>query len=155
MSGLGRPDAARTGTLARDRPDSIDPFTGEPYAGSGGTRFGVLLLAATVFVGVGLALRVALFVRSWVDAQRMPGVLGTGLLATFRITLFDGGRSLWLEDMPPEALEPPPPIAAPPDLDLPVEEYEDEEEEAPKPASGKGAPKPRAPSSVNAAPKKP
>lgn len=83
----------------------------------------------------------------------IDGLLGSGLLATFRVTLFDGGRSMWLEDMPPEALEPPPPIAAPPDFDLPLEEYE-EEEEAPKSAPGKGAPKPKAPS-VNAAPKKP
>jgi hypothetical protein len=84
----------------------------------------------------------------------IDGLLGSGLLATFRVTLFDGGRSMWLEDMPPEALQPPPPIEMPPDLDIPLEEYE-EEEEAPKPASGKGAPKPKAPASPNAAPKKP
>jgi hypothetical protein len=84
----------------------------------------------------------------------IDGLLGSGLLATFRVTLFDGGRSLWLEDMPPEALQPPPPIDMPPDLDIPLEEYE-EEEEAPKPAPGKGAPKPKAPASPNAAPKKP
>jgi hypothetical protein len=84
----------------------------------------------------------------------IDGLLGSGLLATFRVTLFDGGRSLWLEDMPPEALQPAPPIDMPPDLDIPLEEYE-EEEEAPKSAPGKGAPKPKAPPSPNAAPKKP
>jgi hypothetical protein len=83
----------------------------------------------------------------------IDGLLGSGLLATFRITLFDGGRSMWLEDMPPEALQPAPPIEAAPDFDLPLEEYEEEEEES-KPAPGKGAPKPKAPG-VNAAPKKP
>jgi hypothetical protein len=55
--------------------------------------------------------------------------------------------------MPPEALQPAPPIEAAPDFDLPLEEYEEEEEES-KPAPGKGAPKPKAPG-VNAAPKKP
>jgi hypothetical protein len=83
----------------------------------------------------------------------IDGLLGTGLLATFRITLFDGGRSMWLEDMPPEALQPAPPIDLPPDLDIPLEEYE-EEEETPKPAPGKGAPKAKTPG-VNAAPKTP
>jgi hypothetical protein len=71
----------------------------------------------------------------------IDGLLGSGLLATFRITLFDGGRSMWLEDLPPEALAPPPPIEMP-DLDIPLEEYpEEDEEEAPPPAKGKGAPK--------------
>jgi hypothetical protein len=84
----------------------------------------------------------------------IDGLLGSGLLATFRVTLFDGGRSLWLEDMPPEALQPPPPIEMPPDFDVPLEEYE-EEEEAPKAAPGKGAPKAKTPASPNAAPKKP
>jgi tetratricopeptide (TPR) repeat protein len=84
----------------------------------------------------------------------IDGLLGSGLLATFRVTLFDGGRSLWLEDMPPEALQPPPPIDMPPDFDIPLEEYE-EEEEAPKAAPGKAAPKAKPPVSPNAAPKKP
>jgi hypothetical protein len=84
----------------------------------------------------------------------IDGLVGMGLIGQFRVTLFDGGRSMWLEDIPPEALQPPPPIDMPPDLDIPVEEYE-EEEEAAKPAPGKGAPKPKAPASPNAAPKKP
>lgn len=31
----------------------------------------------------------------------VDGLVGSGLLAAFRVTLVDGGRTLWLEDMPP------------------------------------------------------
>jgi hypothetical protein len=74
----------------------------------------------------------------------IDGLLGSGLLATFRVTLFDGGRSMWLEDLPPEALEPPPELDLAP-LDLPPDysPYEDDEEEE-TPAS-KATPKPNAP----------
>jgi len=75
----------------------------------------------------------------------IDGLLGSGLLATFRVTLFDGGRSIWLEDLPPEALAPPPPIVFP-DADIPLDEYPEEEEEpAPPPGKApKAAPKPAA-----------
>ena len=43
----------------------------------------------------------------------VDGLLGSGLLATFRMTLIDGGRSMWLEDLPAEALQAPPPIVLP------------------------------------------
>jgi hypothetical protein len=64
----------------------------------------------------------------------IDGLMGSGLLATFRVTLIDGGRAMWLEDLPREALQPPPVITVP-DVDLPLEE-EGEEEAAPdtKPA---------------------
>jgi hypothetical protein len=81
----------------------------------------------------------------------VDGLLGAGLLATFRLTLVDGGRSMWLEDLPPEALVPPPPIPEVPDVDLPLDDSAvvgEEVEEAP-PAKGKGkggkAPAPKAP----------
>jgi hypothetical protein len=87
----------------------------------------------------------------------VDGLLGAGLLATFRVTLVDGGRSMWLEDLPPEALEPAPPIAAA-DMDVPLDdaELEEEEEEAPAPAKGKGG-KAKAPAAKSSAgsPKKP
>jgi hypothetical protein len=74
----------------------------------------------------------------------LDGLIGSGLLATFRITLSDGGRSMWLEDLPPEALISQPLPEVP---DIPIEEFENgafsEEEEAPKGgAKPKAAPKP-------------
>ncbi|HET9957027.1 MAG TPA: hypothetical protein VFQ61_21170 [Polyangiaceae bacterium] len=45
----------------------------------------------------------------------LDGLIGSGLLATFRGTLVDGGRTLWLEDLPAEALNPPPLMAPPSD----------------------------------------
>jgi hypothetical protein len=35
----------------------------------------------------------------------LDGLVGSGLFASFRVTLVDGGRTMWLEDMPREALE--------------------------------------------------
>jgi hypothetical protein len=34
----------------------------------------------------------------------LDGLVGAGLLSTFRVSLVDGGRTMWLEDMPAEAL---------------------------------------------------
>ena len=34
----------------------------------------------------------------------LDGIAGSTLLAAFRVTLIDGGRAMWLEDMPPEAV---------------------------------------------------
>jgi hypothetical protein len=48
----------------------------------------------------------------------LDGMVGSGLLAAFRVTLADGGRTLWLEDATmPEAVGAPesgPPTAPPP-----------------------------------------
>jgi len=74
----------------------------------------------------------------------LDGLIGSGLLATFRMTLVDGGRSMWLEDIPAEALVPPKVRLEELDLsdvDLPEEE---EEEEVPAPKK-KGVPKAPAP----------
>jgi hypothetical protein len=35
----------------------------------------------------------------------IDGYAGSGLFATFRLTFADGGRTLWMEDMPPEVVE--------------------------------------------------
>jgi len=44
----------------------------------------------------------------------LDGVLGSGLLAAFRVTLTDGGRAMWLEDIPMQQQQgAPPPDAAP------------------------------------------
>ena len=83
----------------------------------------------------------------------LDGLLGSGLLATFRVTLIDGGRAMWLEDLPPEALVPPPAIMVP-DIDMPLDESKSSRKREPtKPgAKPKGAPPdPKAP----AAPAKP
>jgi hypothetical protein len=90
----------------------------------------------------------------------IDGLLGSGLLATFRMTLIDGGRSMWLEDLPAEALAPPAPIETP-DVDLPPDDSDtsadtDEDDDDEPPAKGKAgkAGKP-APKSAQPAPKKP
>lgn len=38
----------------------------------------------------------------------LDGLLGSPLFARFRVTLVDGGRTMWLEDLPHEALHPQP-----------------------------------------------
>ncbi len=35
----------------------------------------------------------------------LDGFAGSGLFATFRLTFADGGRTLWMEDLPPEVIE--------------------------------------------------
>jgi hypothetical protein len=88
--------------------------------------------------------------------MELDGLVGSGLLAAFRVTLVDGGRTMWLEDMPMEAVKraaPPPslPEGVEPEAE-PEEPEEPEEAPAPKgpgkkPAPGKAAPapKPKAP----------
>jgi hypothetical protein len=86
----------------------------------------------------------------------LDGLVGAGLLANFRVTLADGGRTMWLEDMPREAF-------APSDLRMPeVSDAPDdaaevpEEPEAPSGKPGaKAAPKaaPAAPKATLTAPK--
>jgi hypothetical protein len=76
---------------------------------------------------------------------QLDGLIGSGLLATFRMTLVDGGRSMWLEDIPAEALVPPKVRLEDLDLsdvDLPEDEVDEVEEPAPK---KKGVPKAPAP----------
>jgi hypothetical protein len=81
----------------------------------------------------------------------LDGLVGSGLLAAFRVTLVDGGRKMWLEDVPTEALGP----ARRSGLDLPIDtsdldeapEAAEEEPAAPpakpkKPAKGGAKPAP-------------
>jgi hypothetical protein len=44
----------------------------------------------------------------------IDGVVGSGLLAYFRVTLTDGGRAMWLEDVPQLQQSAPPPGPPPP-----------------------------------------
>jgi hypothetical protein len=77
----------------------------------------------------------------------LDGLVGAGLLANFRVTLADGGRTMWLEDMPRQALEGPDSA-----LNTPVEESDDvsddasdDDDTAPSGKAGKpGAAKPGA-----------
>jgi hypothetical protein len=77
----------------------------------------------------------------------LDGLVGSGLLAAFRVTLVDEGRTMWLEDMPVEALRGP--GRRPGDLDLfdmpPAEPEGDESDEQPAPSKKPGSPpqKPR------------
>jgi hypothetical protein len=88
----------------------------------------------------------------------LDGLVGSGLFASFRVTLVDGGRTMWLEDMPREALEQKP-IDWSRD-DAPVDEsvYEElDREEAAEKAKAAGKPaaasKPGTASKPGAAPK--
>ena len=77
----------------------------------------------------------------------LDGLVGSGLLANFRVTLADGGRTMWLEDMPREAFAPGNPALNIPETPDDAPDDSPEEEEAPGPAGkpGKpGAPKPAA-----------
>lgn len=48
----------------------------------------------------------------------VDGLLGSGLLGQFRVTLADGGRTLWLEDLPKLEFGPPPATVPAPDPGL-------------------------------------
>jgi len=79
----------------------------------------------------------------------LDGLVGSGLLANFRVTLADGGRTMWLEEMPREAFAPNPALNIPVTPDDAPEDTP--EEEAPptgkpgKPGAKPGAVKPSAP----------
>ena len=74
----------------------------------------------------------------------LDGLVGSGLFASFRVTLVDGGRTMWLEDLPREALN-----QAPIDwsTDVPPEDtnYEELDKEEAAPAKPGKAPASKAP----------
>ena len=94
----------------------------------------------------------------------LDGLMGSGLLAAFRVTLVDGGRTMWLEDMPAEAVAA---SQAPGILDTPVGDTPDssdaeapadapvpDDAQPPPPGSGKKA-LPKAPTTPKKAPPAP
>jgi len=90
----------------------------------------------------------------------VDGLLGSGLLATFRMTLIDGGRSMWLEDLPAEALAPPPPIVLPAESEVITDDPSDatetgdtDEDDAAAPVKGKAKGKAPAPKGAGGAKK--
>jgi hypothetical protein len=82
----------------------------------------------------------------------LDGLVGSGLLAAFRVTLVDGGRTMWLEDIPAAAIAPrQAPLPDLPDVEL-EPESDDEPEPPPAGKTPKPAPKP-APKSKPSGPK--
>lgn len=73
----------------------------------------------------------------------LDGLVGAGLLTTFRVTLVDGGRTMWLEDLPAEALNQPSLLPPPPAEGAPADDAgaADEPEIAPAKAGAKPGPK--------------
>jgi hypothetical protein len=98
----------------------------------------------------------------------LDGLVGAGLLANFRVTLADGGRTMWLEDMPRQALERPDPALTTPvdESDDSPDDASDDDDDAPSAKPGKpgatksgaakpGAAKPGAKPAASPAPVKP
>lgn len=86
----------------------------------------------------------------------LDGLVGSGLFASFRVTLVDGGRTMWLEDLPREALNQQPIdwTTDEPPVDDSVYEELDKEESAPAKPGAKGPPKPPASGGKAGAPPK-
>lgn len=111
----------------------VDPRTLEPISGAGNIRQGVLphLRIGSFDIPRVPGLDGTSMVKEREDGLDvdLDGLMGSGFLATFRVTLVDGGRTLWLEDLPPEAMRGAPPLP-------PVPEDEAEPEGgAPHPAA--------------------
>jgi hypothetical protein len=84
--------------------------------------------------------------------MNLDGLVGSGLLAPFRVTLVDRGRTMWLEDMPREAASAP---RAPEDMPIPNDELTPPgqlENQAPESSAPPAKPAPAKPASGKAAP---
>lgn len=123
----------------------VDPRTLLPVPGGGSLRHGVV---PSLRLGAFDVPRVPGITGESLIKQReeglgveLDGLVGSGLLATFRVTLVDGGRTMWLEDLPAEALNQPPLITSSPSS---IDENFEPEPEAEEPPPGKGKPGPKA-----------
>ena len=85
----------------------------------------------------------------------LDGLVGSGLLANFRVTLADGGRTMWLEDMPREAFAPMDPSLTVPETPDDAPDDTSDEEEAPAAKPGKPGAKPAAAKPAAVAPADP
>jgi hypothetical protein len=83
----------------------------------------------------------------------LDGLVGSGLFAGFRVTLVDGGRTMWLEDIPREALNQKP-IDWTDESAVDDGAYEelDKEDEKADPKAAAGKPTPAKPGSAKPAP---
>ena len=75
----------------------------------------------------------------------LDGVVGSALLAAFRVTLTDGGRAMWLEDMPSARESGPPPGEEPPRPAEPPRAPSPGTAAPPPPAKSPAAPPAKAP----------
>lgn len=114
---FGFPVALDTGGWKRA---GVDPQALEPLPGAGQLRHGVLPL---VRLGAYDLPDVPAYYGAPVDQIEqhlgvdLAGLVGSELVAAFRVTLVDGGRALWLEQAPRQSA-PPPAESAPSTLPL-------------------------------------
>lgn len=88
----------------------------------------------------------------------LDGLVGSGLFASFRVTLVDRGRTMWLEDLPREALEQKPidwSQDGPPVDESIYEELDREDQAAPGKGGKPATPKPPVSGGKAGAPPKP
>lgn len=88
----------------------IEPNTLETAANSGGVRHG--LLPHLQFGAFDVPDVPGVHGSQLTDYEKgldidLDGMVGAGFLAAFRLTLVDGGRTLWIEDVPVGDLSPP------------------------------------------------
>jgi hypothetical protein len=109
----------------------VDPATLRPVSGVAELREGIVPMLRIGAFDIphvpGLQSDAAVKEREDGLGIEIDGLAGAGLLATFRVTLVDNGRTMWLEDMPAEALNQPPLIPQleeNPDLEVPAGEDE-------------------------------
>jgi hypothetical protein len=74
--------------------------------------------------------------------MELDGLLGSGLLAAFRVTLVNRGKTMWLEDMPHESLSDTPPGGGQESGTPPPEPLPDAESPKPPVVPNKVAPTP-------------
>lgn len=85
-----------------------DPASFPPIPGRAGLREGrlpYLRLGTFEMQGVPGVLGVPIAEAEKATSANLDGFAGSGLFATFRLTLVDGGKTLWLEDLPAEVIE--------------------------------------------------
>lgn len=85
-----------------------DPASFPPIPGRAGLREGrlpSLRLGTYEMLGIPGVLGAKVQEAEKATEADLDGFAGSGLFATFRLTLTDGGKTLWIEDLPREVLE--------------------------------------------------
>jgi hypothetical protein len=133
-------DTALTFPIALDaegwKKAGVAPSSLRPIPGSAELREGLLPMLRIGAFDIprvpGLAGDSSVKEREDLLGIELDGLIGAGLLSTFRVTLVDGGRTMWLEDLPGEALNQP--SLFPPQGSPAADDVGSEEEQAPPPA---------------------